>query len=322
MKEKTLVLYHEDKRYAYRFTDYLQRHVRFPLRVKCFAEKEEMRLYVTENQPDLLLTDAPEEGLEGKFGTFVFSETPRPEDPAAIYRYRPMEKNVRQLLRGIENRPEKTPGRETQIWGFYSPVRGAGQTAAALLAGQQLAEQDTVLYLNLEQFSGLGRLLGGESEGSLSDLLYYVRVQEKPAARLPELTEHLGNLCYVQPAAGREDVPAASREDWEKLLQALKESGIYHYVILDIGEGPADPLVLLEQCSRIFTAVRSDKISGAKEAEWRSFLEESGREEILGRIRRFILPEPEEKGEFLDYRRLRFTAWGRFVKQLLLEEDL
>ncbi len=326
MDHKTLVLLDGDERYVFRFAEYLQKKVRLPLRVKAFTEEGELRFFLEDGAADILILPPElrdDETLKGRKATFWFSDEARPEDPSALFRYRPMEKNVRQILRALEGEGQETlpSGAGLKVWGVWSPAGGSGKTASALILGQLLGEEAPALYLNLERFSGLDTLLGGEKEGSLSDLLYLARVRTEGAFRLTELTEHLGNLAYIRPAAVGEDLRAAGEEDWTLLVETVRASRLFRHLVLDIGDGPADPLWLLSLCDRIYVPGRGDPAGGAKESEWRRSLEADDREDILGRIRRFTLPPPEEAGESADFRRLRYTNWGRQIRQLLLEED-
>ena len=49
-------------------------------------------------------------------------------------------------------------------------------------------------------------------------------------------------------------------------------------------------------------------------------LEREGREELLGRVVRFIFPETEEVREAMEYRRLLYTQWGRMLRRLVRED--
>lgn len=321
MKEPCMAIFGPEKEYIFRFGSYLQKKLPRPFKVRCFTEEAAFRGFLEDAQPELcIVPEALARELEGREGVFFFSETARPEDPGALYRYRPMEKQLRQLLQGRESMAVRAPKERirTRIWGVYSPVHGCGQSVTALLLGQLLAEEAGTLYLNTERFSGLAAALGREKQGSLSELLYYARVRGHVAEKLPELTEHSGNLSLLFDA-GREDLDSLGQEDWRYLLESVRDAGLYRHLVLDLGDGVRDERWLLELCDRIYMPVRRDRGSGYKETAWRDAMEAAGQEELLNRIRRFTLPEGRD---YTDFHQLRFTEWGRFVKQLLREEDL
>ena len=64
-----------------------------------------------------------------------------------------------------------------KVLGVYSPVGRCLKTSFALTMGKLLAQEERVLYLNLEEFSGLSVLMKEEYKSDLSDLLYFTTVE-------------------------------------------------------------------------------------------------------------------------------------------------
>ena len=70
----------------------------------------------------------------------------------------------------------RCPGRGAgEGLGVYSPVGRCLKTSFALTMGKLLAQEERVLYLNLEEFSGLSVLMKEEYKSDLSDLLYFLQ---------------------------------------------------------------------------------------------------------------------------------------------------
>ena len=67
--------------------------------------------------------------------------------------------------------PEVSGRGLAKVLGVYSPVGRCLKTSFALTMGKLLAQEERVLYLNLEEFSGLSVLMKEEYKSDLSDLL-------------------------------------------------------------------------------------------------------------------------------------------------------
>ena len=250
-----------------------------------------------------------------------FTEEERQGDERAMYRYRPASRQLAQIL-GMIGQEAEAEGQSTRadVLAVYSPVRGAGTTAAAVLLGMILAEKEPTLLLCTERYSVLPALLPREREGTLAELLYYAKVKGDPAAHLPELEEREGNLVWICPAAEPGDLRSATQEEWTALILAVRASGRYRHVVIDAGDGAEDEVWLLETADRIFMPTKAGGLSLHRERAFCARLEREGREDLLERTLRFTFPETEEVRELMDYRQLLYTQWGRALRRLLREE--
>ena len=322
MKETTVVICGQEKEWLARFAEKLRERAQSRLKVIGCSEEEAARAWLSAHPADLAVL--PEE-MAAEFSALCevlyFTEEERPGEERAMYRYRPMSRQLEQILAFCGRQPAAGEEARTDVQAVFSPVRGAGSTAAAMLLGQILAEREATLLINTERWSVLPAMLPREKEGSLADLLYFARVGGDPAAHLTEAEERDGNLVWICPAPDAGDLRSASQEDWTALIYALKACGRYRHIVIDIGDGPEEENWLLELAGRIWMPVGRGGISLQRERAFCAALERAGREDILGRIRRFSFPETEELQGLLDYRQLLYTAWGRYMRQLLRETE-
>ena len=322
VKETTVVIYGQEREWLARFADRLRNRAQPRLKVMEFSGEEAVRAYLAAHTADLAIL--PEE-MAPEFAAvcevLYFTEEERPGDARAMYRYRPMSRHLEQILGFCGRQPAAGDEALTDVQAVFSPVGGAGSTAAAMLLGQILAEREPTLLVNTERWSVLPEMLPREKEGSLAELLYYARVGGDPAAHLAEVEERDGNLVWICPAPDAGDLRSASQEDWTALIFALKACGQYRHIVIDVGDGPEDEVWLLELAGRIWMPAGHGGISLQRERAFCAALERAGRDDLLGRIRRFSFPETEELQGLLDYRQLLYTAWGRYLRQLLGEAD-
>lgn len=322
MKETTVVICGKEKEWLQRFARYLREKAQPRLNVQLFSHTDELRRYLAEHRAELAVV--PEEAaaeFEAACPVMYFTEEERQGDERAMYRYRPASRQLAQIM-GMIGQEAEADGQSARadVLAVYSPVRGAGTTAAAVLLGMILAEKEPTLLLCTERYSVLPALLPREREGSLAELLYYAKVKGDPAAHLPETEEREGNLVWICPAAEPEDLRSASEEDWTALILAVRASGRYRHIVIDAGDGAADEVWLLEAADRIFMPVKPGGIALHRERAFCARLEREGREELLERTLRFSFPETEEVRELMDYRQLLYTQWGRALRRLVREE--
>ncbi len=322
MKETTVVICGEEKEWLQRFARYLREKAQPRLAVQLFSQTDALRRYLTEHRADLaVVPEEDAEEFEASCPVLYFTEEERQGDERAMYRYRPAARQLAQILAMIGQEAEaEGQSLRAEVLAVYSPVRGAGTTAAAVLLGMILSERDPTLLLSTERYSVLPALLSREREGTLAELLYYAKVKGDPAAHLPELEEREGNLVWICPAAEPGDLRSATQEEWTALILALRASGRYRHVVIDAGDGAEDEVWLLETADRIFMPVEAGGIPLQRERAFCARLEREGREDLLERTLRFTFPETEEVRELMDYRQLLYTQWGRALRRLLREE--
>ena len=208
------------------------------------------------------------------------------------------------------------------VIGVYSPVGRAQKTSFALTLGQILARERTVLYVNMENYSGFEELLGEEYERNLSDLLYFARQENTNLVhKIQGMVRSIQNMDYIPPAVGPMDIQEASLREWTLLLEQIVQNSAYETVILDIGEGVSELFQILDLCDQIYMPVRGDAVSAAKMNQFESLLRIWDFTGVLDKIRKVKLPfhstSRTGKGYFED---LVWSELGDYVRQLLRKE--
>ena len=82
-----------------------------------------------------------------------------------------------------------------------------------------------------------------------------------------------------------------TEEMWVKLLQVLKNSGLYDYILIDVSDFILGTFTILRESSVIFSMVKSDDRAEAKWQQYCSVLEEAGYGDILDKTRKQELPQ-------------------------------
>ncbi|WP_434310583.1 hypothetical protein [Hominifimenecus sp. rT4P-3] len=328
MRKRKLVFYDEDREYAARFADYGNHREGASFEVIPFTEHGELIRFLMEEPVDLALIPPKilDEELQARVKSILLL-TEQKEGSAgnhtAIYKYQSCGQIMREVER-LEGRRETAPAgealRATGI-GVYSPVHRCYKTTFSLILGQLLAEKGAAAYLNLEEYSGFPALLGKTYEEDLSDFLYFRRVGQEEGGVLGRM-EYLGKLAYLPPVSCPADIRGASAEEVTQLIREVG-AGTYDYLVIDFGESLIDPVPALELCTTIYMPVCEDRASGAKADAFENYLKQIGKGELIRRIRRIVLPYYSWlAGGCGDYRGLRWSAFGKYVKTILSREEM
>ena len=199
--KKIMAVYDVDSRYADRFAEFANQREQVPFKVVAFTSLEKLREFSKREQIDLLLVgdSVAEKELEGiqALQTVRLSETGiAKEGEAVVYKYQASDSLLREVMSWYQ--PQEIPtlmtvtGRRSRMIGVYSPIGRCGKSSFAFTLGQVLAREEKVLYITLEEFSGLSALTGTVYTGGLSDLLYYYIQREYSPVRLGQRDLQLG----------------------------------------------------------------------------------------------------------------------------------
>lgn len=324
--KKSMAVYDADFRYADRLAEFANQRKQVPFRAVAFTSLEKLKEFSKRESIDLLLIgdSVKQEQLEG----IPVGQTVRlsqngmaKEGEAVVYKYQSSDNLLREVMSWYH--PKEVPalmtvtGQRSRIIGVYSPISRCGKTSFALTLGQIKAREEKVLYLTLEEFSGLSALTGTVYTGGLSDLLYYYTQREYSPVRLGSVTYSFGELNYIPPFTYAEDKNGVGQEVFAGLIQRIAADGAYAELILDVGTFCGGTEEILGICDVVYVPIREDAVSSAKLEEWKEYLNRSGRSAVWEKLRFLKLPEPgliSARENFPE--QLLWSELGDFVREL------
>lgn len=324
-----MAVYDVDPLYAARFAEVVNQKEKIPFEVMAFASLERLKKYARENSVEfLLISSAVDKETVGELGiarvVALSDGEPFSSDGEypSVYKYQSSDSIVREVMACYcETEGEPLPFSQTaraSVIGVYSPVGRCLKTSFALTMGQLLAQTGRVLYLTLEEYSGLSALAHEDYQSDLSDLMYYYQKGSYNVLRLNSVIHSLCGLDYVPPARYPEDLTQMTSGQMAELIRKIAEESPYETVILDVGNYGRQVFPLLSLCSVIYMPVREDSISLAKLDEFFLHAERSGHGDIMGRVKKLKLPYHSGFGRRENY--LEQLLWGElgdYVRQLL-----
>lgn len=316
MERSTLALCDWESRFVRNFLDYYTVKGADTFDIKVFTQKEKMISYVKERGIDvLLISDSFMCGEVEALGTekiIILSEgsvSAKNSDYPVIYKYQSCERIISQVLNIYadcvhEDAGIYRSGRSLRIIGVYSPVRRAGKTSLALSLGQLLARDKKVLYLNMEEYSGLSGILEGDYKGDLLDAIFYQRQKSgNMRYKLSGMTCRLNGMEYICPALYSEDLKTVTAAEWLELISTIESQTDYAVLILDMGDTVEGLSSIMEKCSVIYMPQRHDFFSQGKIMQFEDYMRSSQKEWVLDKIVKVDVPDLTtitSAGEYLD----------------------
>ena len=334
MKKQIFAVCDLEADYARNFMEYLNRRNNLPFEVQAFTSVESLVAYAQKTHVELLLISVDamcREVRELDIGKVVIlTEGSRPEELdmyAEVYKYQSSAEIIREVMacygeeRDVFSIQSPALKKKTEFLGVYSPLGRCLQTSFAWTLAQILSEERTVLYLNMEEYSGFEELMHQKFSCTLSDLLYYVR-QKSPGIilKLNSMIQNVGKLDFVPPVQLPEDIRETAWKDWEYLFQELILHGSYDVIVIDMGNGTEELFQLLELCKFIYMPVCTDPISQSKLQQFENLLDTRGYSHLLEKTVKMNLPFYETSGN-ADYpESLIWSPLGNYVRELLGKE--
>ena len=302
MKKERMAICDNDEKYVYRLQELLEQRSSFPFEISVFTGEDKLPEDVRGEKYRLILAGETfyekmmEKGIREEQLLLLKSSEKMPQVKEYIWKYQSGDKIRRQIAEYAAKQASGEdvfiPGRKKgTLIGIFSPVCRELQSSFALLLGQHLAKQGSVLYLNFESFSGLGKMLGDTQGRDLTDLVYYMEGgRERLACKLESMVGHLNGLDYISPAFSFVDLSEVKEESWMLLLQTIKEIGNYDHILLDLSENVHGVLNILRECEKIFTLSHREGMAKIQLAQYEDLLQKLDYEDILQHTQKCELP--------------------------------
>lgn len=217
-----------------------------------------------------------------------------------IFRYQSAEEIWKQLQKEPTKKtiPIKKSGKNLkgELVAVYSPIHRIGKTQFAIRKGKELAETEAVLYLNLEEYSGMDCYFSEKTEQNLGDLLYYLRQNKgNLGMRISMIAGQDDNLDYITPILYVQDLKAVKEEEWLNLCERIQEECIYGKIILDLGDSIDGLYTLLRKCKKIYMPYIEDPVAALKMKQYVENIRKLGMDEILEKTIQ-VKMDVDEKG--------------------------
>lgn len=314
--------------YAYQLVDYLGNKKNFPFQVQLFTSEKTLVEYSC-HHPIAVALVSQKDYQQMKYQhiehVVILRENSEKESAKlkTIYKYQSMEIILKELLEWVAQRGTMTrvisDGKSTKLIGIYSPVGKCLKTSFSFVLGQLLSKKHKVLYINMESYSGLGKLLQKEFKTDMAELIYYLQnSKEKFIYHLGSMTQRAGEMDVLPPFHSFLDFISVSKEEWIQLFQEIEIGTDYEYIILDLSDAIQGLYDILRLCDLVYTLGRDDGVSMAKIEQYEEVLKRSNYEDVWKKTKCYTIPEI--KNLPVGLLQLTYTELAEYVKDCIRED--
>lgn len=329
--EKLCCVLDTEENYAVRMATNFNTKKVFPYNMRAFSEMESYLECAKENEVVLLLVadNAYKELLNTSAGMIIRlsdqSQSLESDDGMLrVGKYQAIDSIIRDVISLYESEGNLDGvlrgATKSKMICVYSPNGNCGKTTLALLLAHEKGKKHRVLYINLEEFSGLGEMLP-ERKGNLSDALFYYHTGIGNG-----MGKYLTVICqgdgfdYLPPTLCATDIPYLSSQMISDFVEQITSLGNYEYIIVDVGNLVKEPWKLLAKAEVVLMPLPDSPHREKRHMDFEKFLHFSGMEQLLSRLVTVSIVRDESlaKGGKIDFLRLSNSEYGRAVSQLEL----
>ena len=322
----TAVVYDETQVYGEKLAQYLNAKDNFPFEVRAFYSEDELALFCHNCEAEILIVDEKYVNKTKELSfieRFVLSgeKTSAKDDYYSVYKYQEVDKIIREIMNYLSDSVDMGPilkrKKTMKIISFYSPVKRTMSTTMAIGMGQVLSKNHKTLYINLECYSGLGKLLDREFEKDLTDLIYYLESNGKNIALiLSGIVETFEGVDILPPVNNQSDLIAMEKDKWLELIRHIEYDTDYEYVIIDFGDAIQGLYDLLSYSEYVVTCTDDDEFCANKLKQYEESLCVSGYNNILEKTIKCSIPQKLRKN--VDIHHLIKGELGGYIKKTLI----
>ena len=315
--------------YAYQLVDYLTNKKNFPFQVQLFTSEKTLLEYSLHHPIAVALIsqkDYQQQKLEHSIDHILILRENFEGDISdlnTIYKYQSMEVLIKELLEWVAKKGTLTrvisDGKNMKLIGIYSPIGKCFKTSFSIVLGQLLSKKHKVLYINMESYSGLEKLLQKEFKTDMAELIYHLQnSKEKFIYHMGSMTGRIGELDLLPPFYSFLDFISVSKDEWFQLFQEIEKGTDYEYIILDLSDAIQGLYDILRLCDMVYTLGREDVFSIAKIEQYENVLKKSNYEDVWKKTKCYTIPEINNLPYSLS--QLIYSELAEYVKDCIRED--
>jgi len=267
-----------------------------------FNRRESLEDYCSKNHMDLLLLPIEDRDFksEAVAKTIILSADKMVSvTDVCIYKYQSMNTIVDEIISMIPyNNAERflnVSGTKKRVLGVYSPIGRCFKTSFALSLAKLYAVDNKVLYINLEEYSGLARFISRDFEHTLSDImLMYMQEAGTILLKQERMIRDIYNVSILPPLSCIRDIFEISIEMWKGYFELLVTGSVYEVIIIDFGTTSFFREELFELCDVIYVPGIKGTSAAVKLEEFAKYIEKIKDGKLKNRIVNIELPYIEE----------------------------
>ena len=329
MKKTKLAICMADLEYQTRFVSCFMNHYNHQYELHVFTTSQQMEesnpmeyaVIITGEYTTDELAIFVEKGeiilkLEESFG----KENVLEEKIICTEKYQEVYKIVELIQRLVADKTQGNRLRNTGCeWiGVYSLTQEMYQAPFAALLGKIYGEQQKVLVLDLQSYSGLNTMECEMGAMGLEDLLSVAQTGNYSKGRVLECIRHEFCWDYICSVQNQQCLAEGTKELYESMIEMLVQELGYEVIIINFGSMFMGQLDLMEMCHCTYLLNTKCSEGGWREQVFEKELLRQGKENLLQAIRKIEIVQ--NAGKEVTWRSLAEKwTWGQIGEMLRQE---
>ena len=223
-----------------------------------------------------------------------------------IFKYQPADEIIREIMDFYSHTRIKEEDdiaaieADKRVICVCSPMGGCYSSTFALALAAYYSKGAKTLFISFDPFFFIPGDEKRDTDRNLSDLVYYVEETKIGVAdRIAASVKHRGNLDYVSGVTHWFDISDISRDTVRSLLDALKRSTEYEYIVFDIGTMGRSSIELLAGAKTVYLPARRGRQSEKIVTEWKKQVCFADHSDIIEKTKVLEIPYDEQlEGEY------------------------
>lgn len=230
---KCFVILDNDATYATALARYIRTNKADISTIQVFTDVEMFLVYIRKNRISIAIIGQSVSSLVKEDLVKVdipiielVEEIDNANELELVYRYQ----SAKNILHSIDKRliaggkqEKRRAELDNQIISILSPTGSISTAVIALAIAKYISKEEKTLYLNLNPFSCLEKILWTEHQKGLSDILYYYRQGEKLVLNTQQTYRMVGNILYIPQVDHYSDEFSMEAKDINHIIQEAKE---------------------------------------------------------------------------------------------------
>ena len=297
MKRSNLVICEPNEQYAALFLSYVNEHNPTGFDIHIFTDELLLEKYMKETKVDVLLVaeEVTKDELNKQAEVVIYlsegAVAEKNDVKHVIYKFQSAEQILRQVCKiclqekNVKMNLDFERKEKCKQIGIFSPKGGSGKTTLAMTLAQILGNQEKVLVVNLEAFSGN---YSWQQEGyGISNLMYLMKQERDDyQMQVQSAVYRVGNFDYLSGVSHYLDLQQMKKEDMECFLNCLQKYTHYDVIIYDMSFVNESLWGTLERCDYIFMP----RIEGQKSVNMFQNVSEREKAALEEKLKKIILP--------------------------------
>ncbi|MDD6505458.1 MAG: hypothetical protein PUF45_08510 [Lachnospiraceae bacterium] len=173
---------------------------------------------------------------------------------------------------------------KTKVTAVYSLAENEYQMPFIATMASILADEQSVLVVDLQENSGLSQLIESPSKYGLEELMVMAESGTYSNKRLQACISHKDKVNYIFSAESTECISEASVSTYTKMMQLLKSEMNYEVILVNLGSRFTGFFEFLYQCNQVILLQRKSGLCQWREYELVEEMKRRGYTALLDRM--------------------------------------